>query len=60
GALAQPLKLLGAEQKADGSVAVQYAYAVSGGRSCAGAAVVSTEASGSNYLISEIRALDGC
>ncbi|HWD67152.1 MAG TPA: hypothetical protein VG227_04245, partial [Caulobacteraceae bacterium] len=47
GALAQPLKLLGAEQKADGSVAVQYAYAVSGGRSCAGAAVVSTEASGS-------------
>ena len=60
GALARPLKLLSAQQKADGSVAVQYAYAVSGGRSCVGAAVVSTEASGSDYLISEIKALNGC
>lgn len=60
GSLAQPLTLVSATQQADGSVAVQYAYAANGGRSCAGAAVVTTEVSGSEYLISGIKALNGC
>ncbi len=60
GALATPLTLGNAAQQPNGSVEVRYAYANPGGRRCDGAAVVTTVASGSAFLISGIKALNGC